>query len=91
MLQLKDSNGDEEIFNLQFQDILAFVTGATHPPPIGFQKDPKIQFHNVGPYPRANTCANTLFLSVMQPMSDSDSCMYHLAFGILNAAGFGRI
>ena len=91
MLQLKDSSGSIESFNLQFQDILVFVTGATHPPPIGFQKQPKIQFHNDGPFPRANTCANTLILSVMQPMPDTDSYAYYLAFGILNTAGFGSI
>ena len=91
MLRLKDASGGEELFNLQLQDLLAFVTGATHPPPIGFQKEPKIQFHNDGPFPRANTCANKLILSVMQPIPDADSYMYFLAFGILNTAGFGRI
>ena len=79
------------MFNLELQDVLAFVTGATKPPPIGFQKDLKIKFHTDGPYPRANTCANTLFLSVKHPMPDVDRYMYCLAFGILNAAGFGRI
>ena len=68
-----------------------FVKGSTQPPPIGLQKPPKIQFHSDGPFPRANTCANMLILPVMQPMPDSGSYMYNLAFGILNTAGFGRI
>ena len=76
-------------FNLKLQDILAFVTGAIHPPPIGFQKPPTIKFHNEGPFPRA---ANTLFYQLYtSPIPDSDSYMYQLAFGILNTAGFGRI
>ena len=77
------SNGSKESFNLQIQDILAFVTRATHPPLIGFQKQPKIQFHNDRPFPRANTCANTLILSMMQPTPDTDSYMYCLAFSLL--------
>lgn len=91
LLLLKNSNGDDESFDIHFHDILAFVTGATRPPPIGFQKTPKIQFPREGPFPRANTCANSLILSVMQPMPDSNSYMYCLTFGILNTAGFGRI
>lgn len=90
-LLLRNYSGGEELFKCDFETILSFVTGATRPPPSGFQNQPTIQFHDEGPYPRTNTCANTLYLSVQQPLPRSEEYIYRLAFGILNSAGFGRV
>lgn len=81
----------EEPFKIQFEDILTFATGAMVPPAIGFTTKPKIVFHEEGPYPCANTCANTLMLPIQKPMPDAEGYMYNIAFGILNTVGFGRI
>lgn len=42
-------------FNIKFEDILAFATGATSEPPMGFSEQPSLNFESRSPYPRANT------------------------------------
>ncbi len=79
---------------MQFQLLpLFFFTfvGAFHPPPCGFISQPTITFHTENQFPKANTCTNTMFLPVGRPLLSRDQFVYNMAYGILNAAGFGRV
>ena len=42
-------------------DVLVFGTGASSPPPLGYEKNPELSFVN-GDFPKANTCAGTLYI-----------------------------
>lgn len=90
-LKLMNQAGEIEEFSLDFKAILFFTTGAPYPPPAGFAKPPTIAFQDNSPYPRSNTCANTIYLPSMKPLVSSEEFSYAMAFGILNAAGFGRV
>ena len=90
-LKLLNTEGDVEEFSLDYKTILAFTTGASYPPPMGFVKTPMLAFQDATRYPRSNTCANTLYLPAMKPLPSSDQFAYDMAFGILNAAGFGHV
>ena len=69
------------------EDILAFVTGARHVPPMGFAVRPSIEFRE-GQLPRASTCGNVLEL----PLTDSyDDFKASMCFAIKNTVGFGSI
>ena len=70
-------------------DLLAFVTGARLEPAIGFDCTPSIHFQESSPFPRANTCAMTVHLSLQH--KSFDVFAYHVVFGICNTAGFGQI
>lgn len=76
-------------FSIKFEDILAFATGSSREPPIGFFDQPSLNFQNHSPFPRANTCSNVIHLP-LQEMS-FDKFVYYMTYGILNAAGFGRV
>ena len=86
-----NANGDMEHFILDYTSILAFTTGASYPPPIGFSKKTTIAFQYNSPFPRSNTCANTLYLPAAHPLPSLEQFVYNIAFGILNAAGFGCV
>ena len=90
-LKLKNRTGEIEEFSLDFKTILFFVTGAPYPPPAGFAKPPTIAFQVTSPYPRSNTCGNTIYLPLIKPLVSSEEFAYSMAFGILNAAGFGCV
>ena len=84
-LQLLNDNGEIEEFSLNFGTILEFVTA-------GFEMmKPTIAFHDMNQFPRSNTCANTLYLPVGRPLPPEDQFVYYMSYGILNAAGFGRV
>lgn len=88
-LHLIDTNGEVELFKIDFETILAFTTGAPHPPSTGFTKPPTIAFQDEGPHPRSNTGSNTLYLPTIKPLPSSDEYAYYVT--ILNAAEFGRV
>ena len=90
-LQLENGNGEIEDFDIAYGTILAFATGVPFPPPSGFVPTPTIAFQDSSPYPRSNTCGNTLYLPVGRPLLSQDQFAYCMAYGILNAAGFGRV
>ena len=46
------------------EDVLVFVTGASRPPPLGFDEPAAITFSDDEPFPMANTCSNTIRLPV---------------------------
>ena len=76
-------------FSIKFEDILAFATGSSSEPPMGFFEQPSISFQSCSPYPRANTCSNVVHL----PLQDMTfiNFVYYMTYGILNADGFGQI
>ncbi|XP_033987995.1 uncharacterized protein LOC117483755 [Trematomus bernacchii] len=73
--------------------ILAFATGASVIPPVGFSPQPSIDFlhgHPSSPkqrLPMANTCINCLKLPLLETYDDFKECM---DFALGNTQGFGR-
>ncbi|XP_040896369.1 G2/M phase-specific E3 ubiquitin-protein ligase-like [Toxotes jaculatrix] len=53
------SNGQTDF---SFEDVLAFITGADHPPPLGFPRLISLRFYSRNGLPHASTCALVLFL-----------------------------
>ncbi|XP_018526424.1 uncharacterized protein LOC108879587 [Lates calcarifer] len=53
------SNGEADF---SFEDILAFITGADHLPPLGFPRLISLRFYSQDGLPHASTCALELFL-----------------------------
>ena len=75
---------------ITFESILAFVTGSPHPPPVGFKPIPSINF-DYKKFPRANTCANTLYLPLEKPLPTYEEFCYRLSYGVANTVGFGHV
>lgn len=80
---------DEEEYTMSLGDILAFVTGASSSPPMGFSPRPSISFHSESPYPLANSCCNILKLPLFG--HTYDSFVSSFCFGIANAIGYGQV
>lgn len=81
-------------FEIRFENILAFATGSPSEPPIGFHPSPALSFQNSSPYPRANTCANVIYLpfkDLPEPQMPFERFVYYMTSGILNTAGFGQV
>ena len=76
-------------FKIAPHDILSFATGAASVPPLGFIPTPSLQFDDTSFFPRANTCANTLYLPLRS--MNIDEFIFYMSFGVCNAAGFGRV
>ena len=76
-------------FFVTLEDLLIFVTGASEIPIMGFVPPPNIHFMEMGKYPQASTCTNTLTLPL--GLSDYDQFRYNFAFGIANGPGFLRV
>ena len=55
---------------MTLQDILVFATGASEPPPLGFDSKPHLDF-TAGKYPTANTCGVTLYVPLLYSKYDS--------------------
>ncbi|XP_039860953.1 G2/M phase-specific E3 ubiquitin-protein ligase-like [Simochromis diagramma] len=100
--ELRDSLGertltkDEEAFvkALRPGHILAFATGSSKVPAIGFQPAPKITFiHDESKHlPIAHTCANELQLFVNETtMADDDAFHYCFLVALMNGALFSTI
>ncbi|CAI5672223.1 unnamed protein product [Oreochromis niloticus] len=100
--ELRDALGertltkDEEAFvkALRPCHILAFATGSSKVPAIGFQPPPKITFiHDESKHlPIAHTCANELQLFVNETaMADDDAFHYCFLVALMNGALFSTI
>lgn len=74
---------------VQYENILFFTTGAPREPPLKYDPPPSVSFEDKGPYPRGNTCSNTLFLPLME--MDFKHFLYYVTNGIINTAGFGLV
>ena len=88
-VQAESTTGQTEKFNIKLSHILAFTTGNTTIPPMGFSPTPNINFHEKSVFPTANTCANTLSLSLLN--ETYATFKYNFCLGITNAIGFGRV
>ena len=76
----------EQISTLTLEDILAFATGATSFPVLGFEQQGTITFlHDGGMFPTASTSSLQVCLPVHR---DYEVFKAKMAFGILNAHGF---
>ncbi|XP_019862007.1 PREDICTED: G2/M phase-specific E3 ubiquitin-protein ligase-like [Amphimedon queenslandica] len=80
---------EETEFSISLGDILAFATGASTVPPIGFCPQPSILFHKRSKYPEANTCSNILRLSLLSESYEEFKELF--CFSIANAIGFGKV
>lgn len=68
------------------EEVLMFATGLDSLPPSGFEPSPRIEFLSDSPFPKANTCINTIKL----PLSSTyDVFKSQMDFGIQNSPGFG--
>lgn len=77
--------------NATLGEVLTFATGSDEIPPLGFSPMPQIRFWE-DIHPKANTCANTLYL----PMSagshgevEFEEFKAKMDEGILNSPSFG--
>ena len=89
-IEATSPTGETAVYHITLPDVLAFITGCPTVPPIGFQPEPSINFQNESPFPCANTCINAVYLP-LQHKNSFDDFKYAVVFGILNAAGFGRV
>ena len=69
------------------QEVLIFVTGASRPPPLGFDEPATIKFADEEPFPMANTCSNTIRLPVCY--SEYEEFKTNMDFAIKNSPCFG--
>lgn len=69
------------------EEVLVFVTGASRPPPLGFDEPATITFLDDEPFAMANTCANTIRLPVCY--SEYEEFKRKMDFAIKNSPCFG--
>lgn len=67
-------------------DVLIFGTGASSPPPLGFESNPELKFID-GDFPKANTCTGTLYIPLDH--KEYDKFKETMDFAILNSPCFG--
>uniref|UniRef100_A0A1X7U5G7 HECT domain-containing protein n=1 Tax=Amphimedon queenslandica TaxID=400682 RepID=A0A1X7U5G7_AMPQE len=77
--------------NITLGDVLAFTTGASSIPPVGFTNRPSIQFHSVSisKFAKANTCGNVLRLSMLTNSYEEFRDVF--CFSIASSIGFGKV
>ncbi len=63
-LQATSRSGSVEEFWICLEQIVAFATGSTEVPPLGFDPKPSIGFQSECNLPSANTCANRILLQL---------------------------
>ena len=85
----EDGSGD--VLELGLGDLLSFVTGADHPPPLGFSSSPEIEFTDDSLHilPKASTCTLTLHLSVH--LNDYETFKHAFDTSLISAHGFGLV
>ena len=80
------SEVDGDPITITLADVLAFATGATSIPVLGFEQQGSLKFlHEGGMFPTASTCALVISLPIH---ADYDVFKEKMIFGILNAHGF---
>ncbi|XP_037313369.2 G2/M phase-specific E3 ubiquitin-protein ligase-like [Pungitius pungitius] len=80
--------------NLGLGHILAFATGSSKIPAVGFQPNPKIVFihDEIKRHPVAHTCSNELLIFVnAKNMADDDEFEYCFVVALMNGALFSTI
>lgn len=78
-----------EHFEISLQDILMYTTATPSQPPLGFTLKPSLSFQDDIPFPRANTCSNTLHIPIQH--TSLDTFVYQMCFGILHSPGLGQL
>lgn len=69
-------------------DVMVFATGASKPPPLGFDQPATVTFlDDMGAFPLANTCVNKIQLPVCY--TDYEEFKAKMAFAIKNSPCFG--
>lgn len=86
-----DTDGKDVELSIRFKEIIAFTTGSPIEPPLGFDPPPHLDFQSKSPYPRANTCTNSLYLPLAIEDVNLMQFSYFMVSGILNTAGFGLV
>ena len=81
-----DGTLDEKALTLE--DILVFVTGADHVPPMGFGKKLTLSFDAENRFPVASTCSMTLYLPTQY--ADYDHFKSSMVEGLVSGFGFGQ-
>lgn len=83
VLKLAGNDGDIQTLTVTFEILLSFATGAPRPPPAGNKPMPTLAFEDQrSPFPRANTCSNTLYLSIAKPLPSPEVFAYNMAYGM---------
>ena len=85
-----DDPNDPTVVTLTLEMLFAFVTGADHEPPMGFDSRPQIRFDarmdRFLPY--SSTCIPALFLPIA--LSSPDYFRQKMDYAILCTQGFGK-
>lgn len=78
---------------LQFEDLLIFVTGSDEVPPLGFPNKPTINFYDQEPgqrrLPYTSTCMLCLYL--LRGVVQEEALHGMLLQGTKNSLGFGKV
>ncbi|XP_039983743.1 uncharacterized protein LOC120790376 isoform X2 [Xiphias gladius] len=80
------SNGRADF---SFEDVLAFVTGADHLPPLGFPRLISLRFYSQDGLPHTSTCALELFLP--RAVAGAADLLALLSRAVHEALGFARL
>ena len=88
LVQKEDGTG---VINLTLGDLLVFVTGADHPPPLGFLLSPEVEFTDdtSRTLPWASTCTVMLYLSVH--LKEYDLFCNKMDNSMICSQGFGIV
>lgn len=80
-----------DTIRLDLSTLLSFVTGADHPPPLGFTIKPQIEFTDDTEHilPRASTCYPALYLSLH--VTEYETFQKALDESIICSHGFGTV
>lgn len=80
--------GEIEERAITLEDILVFVTGADHLPPLGFEDILTLKFDHSTGFPLASTCSLTLSLPTR--FSEYQEFRKAVIEGVVSGFGFGR-
>ena len=76
-----------------FEDLLVFVTGADHPPALGFPRKCEVHFFDQEPgtrrLPYASTCA--LFLYLPRGVREEEDFADMMSTSLVGSLGFGKV
>ncbi|XP_035502496.2 uncharacterized protein LOC118317692 [Scophthalmus maximus] len=75
--------------DFSFEDVLAFITGADHLPPLGFARLISLCFYSQDGLPHASTCALELFLP--RAVAGAADLLALLSRAVHEALGFARL
>ena len=84
-------DGAEESFSLGLESLLAFITGADQPPPLGCENKRRISFTDteISKLSTASTCAPALYVSVH--LTDCDEFQRVFDFALTSSNMFGQV